>query len=337
MTAQLFVSLDPRWPSGGILTGGADFERSWVVTPSSTLLQGINVGQLRRSGVVLYPREVVAVVHALCDQEVCVPTPDELWITDGGHVLVGDPGGAAAAAPTLAAMGVLIDSLLPPFSEARQYAPAASLHTLPARLRGAAEPPIVSTRELLYVIEPYETDAPARVLQQLVARAIAAAPARPGREAVASAPVDSDSTALLIVPFEGRDDALDEYPSEQIVRTGVDSAAAPDRLSPVRVVADAPETAATAAPRSPMLTLVAVLCVGISLGLFGYGGYWLVSHLEKHAGQTAVPATIDPPPSLSAHPIGAGIGRLLPSSASDVPVSFGANRVEGAIDHDRVE
>ena len=107
----------------GTVTCGADFEVSSVVTPASTLLQGINVGQLRRSGVVLYPREVVAVVHALCEQSVCVPTPDELWIQDDGQVLVRGPGGAAAAAPWLATMGVLIDGLLPPFSEERQYTP----------------------------------------------------------------------------------------------------------------------------------------------------------------------------------------------------------------------
>jgi hypothetical protein len=70
---------------------------------------------------------------------------------------------------------------LPPFSEERQYAPAASLQTLPARLRGIADPPIVSRSELLYAIQHYETDAPARVLRQLVARATAAAPELAGQ------------------------------------------------------------------------------------------------------------------------------------------------------------
>ena len=33
--------------------------------PSATLAQETNIAQLRRSGLVLYPREVVAIVHAL--------------------------------------------------------------------------------------------------------------------------------------------------------------------------------------------------------------------------------------------------------------------------------
>ena len=115
---------------------------------------------------------------------------------------------------------------------------------LPARLRGTAEPPIVSKLELLYVIEPYEVDAPARVLQQLVARAIAAVPARPRREAVASAPVDSDSTALLIMPFNGPGETVDEYPSEQIAPSAVASTAGPDRLPFGHLPGDGPANAA---------------------------------------------------------------------------------------------
>jgi hypothetical protein len=387
---------------------GADLETASGVTQSSTLLQGLNVGQLRRSGVVLYPREVVAVVHALCDQDVCVSSPDELWITAEGQVLVDHPGRAPALASRLASFGVLIDSLLPPFTEERQYAPAASLQTIPARLSGTAEPAIVSTRELLYVIGPYETDAPERVLQQLVARVITAAPARPGRDTVMLAPARSDSTArlgvplsegtaavdehpverssrpavdstaapdrlanyppadapdlaaaaalyeaavparvlppvvaataaasarppavtpaqidddgsaFLIVPFEGGDDALDEYPSEQIAHTGVDAAAPSDRHSPLDVVAER-ETAPTSASRWRTLALVTMLCVGISLGLFGYGACQLLADRENHDGRRAVPATIDPPPPLSAHPIDLGVTTLIPSPHAKAP------------------
>jgi hypothetical protein len=89
----------------------------------------LNVAQLRRSGLVLYPREVVALVHALCDQELAVPTPDELWITEAGDVLVGDDSArATGTAPFLQTVRALMDTLLQPFSEARQHVPAASLH-----------------------------------------------------------------------------------------------------------------------------------------------------------------------------------------------------------------
>ena len=140
------------------------------VTRSSAFSEGITVAQLRHAGVGLYPREVVAIVHDLCDQGMCVERPDELCITAAGRVLVREPVGAAGAVQFLTAMGVLIDSLMPSFREQRHYTPPASLQMLPARLRGTAGPPIVSTRELLYAIQHYETDTPARVLQQLTHR-----------------------------------------------------------------------------------------------------------------------------------------------------------------------
>jgi hypothetical protein len=201
---------------------------------SSTLPQGINIAQLLRSGMVLHPSEVVALVHALCDQEVCVPTADKLWITHEGQVIVHETNGAP---PLLATMGALIETLLPPFSEERRYAPAASLHMLPARLRGAAGPRIVSTRELLKAIQHYETDASARVLQHLFARVTAAKPERPAS-------------------------------------TGVDGVIAPDRRPSGHVSVEAPESAATAVPRSPTFALLALLCVGMGIGLSGYGTYW---------------------------------------------------------------
>src|ERR1700712_5132727 len=109
-----------------------------------TLSDGLNAAQVRRAGLLWHPKEVVAVVHALCDQEIGVATPEELWITNEGRVLAPELDGAAAA-PLLTRIGFLIDTLLPQFSENRAYTPAASLQMIPARLRGAAEPPIVST------------------------------------------------------------------------------------------------------------------------------------------------------------------------------------------------
>jgi hypothetical protein len=292
-------------------------KRPSVVTVASTRPQEISVAQLKHCGLVLYPREVVALVHALCDQQVCVPTPGDLSLTDAGQVLVRDGAGATGAAPFLTTMGVLIEALLPPFSEERQYAPAASLHMLPARLRGTTGPPIVSTPELLYVIQHYETDAPARVLQQLVARA-AAALDRPARESVTSGQGESESAVLRIVAFEGRDDSLDEYPSEQVVGRRVDYASLPDRLPLGPVVPDAPEIVSTSAPRSRVFALLAVLCVGTSLGLSGYGAYRVVHRLDGNDWYTSVVRALELSPSLSAHPIGSGIGTLIPSRDEQV-------------------
>ena len=274
----------------------------------SSLPQGMNVAQLRRAGLVLYPKEVVAMVHALCDQAVSVQTPDELWITDEGHVLVCASAGAARAVPGLTSMGVLIETLLPPFSEERQYAPAASLHRLPARLRGTAGPPIGTTQELLYAIQHYETDAPTRVLQRLFARAEAAAPERSLIASVTPGPVDADRLTAL-APLEGGHDSPDEDPS---ARTGIDDATRPDGRPPVHVAPNATERAATAAvPRARMW---AVLCVGMSLGWSGYGGYRLVRHLQTHDGQMATSQTFDLLSPLSARPIRAGMSTLLPHS-----------------------
>jgi hypothetical protein len=196
---------------------------------SSTHRQNMNVAQLRRSGVVLHPREVVALVHALCDQELAVPTPEELWITEAGNVIVGDDSPRATnVAAFLRAVGVLIDTLLPPFTEVRRYVPAASLHRLPARLGGTAESPIVSMPELLYVIQPYETDVPSRVLQHLVTRVTVVAPHQHASAECSSDEVDTERPAFDIVDFEGADDSLDEYPLEQITRSSTADAPAAD-------------------------------------------------------------------------------------------------------------
>jgi hypothetical protein len=148
-----------------------------------------------------------------------------------------------------------MDTLLPPFSEARQHVPAASLHRLLARLRGTAEPPVVSTPELLYILQPYEVDVPSRVLQHLVTRAATGAP-QSASAAITSEEVDPERTAFELVPFEGADDSLDEYPCEQIPRTpsgapqaqgGADGPSIPD----------APEATVTAdVPSRPFSRLV---------------------------------------------------------------------------------
>jgi hypothetical protein len=290
------------------------------MTAHQTLPAGINIGHLRRSGLMLYPKEVVAVVHALCDQEAGIPTPDELWITVGGQVIVRDGGGAARAAPSLTSMGLLIDTLLPPFSEDRHHAPPASLHMLPARLRGTAASPIVSAQELLDAIRHYETDVPARVLQQLVARAAAAAPGE-APDGEANDPVSSDQaatapTAPVIVAVAGggdwrdqftseqghaRDDALDQCASEQIATTAHGATGAgclPHARVPVT-----PQTLATATPRSRTVVMLAALGVGFSLSASGYGGYWVVRHFGANDGQTTVDLARQVPPPLADHPI----------------------------------
>jgi hypothetical protein len=148
------------------------------------------------------------------------------------------------------------------------------LQMIPARLRGTAEPPIVSTTELLAAIQHYETDTPARVLQQLGARIAAAAPDGVDREAVSVPEVEGEPTALLIVPFEATDDSLDEYPSE---RTATLRGTSPpfDVLVSGEGIAEPPEAAATAAPLAQTCTRLAALCVGITSRLLlrvGTGG-----------------------------------------------------------------
>jgi hypothetical protein len=252
---------------------------------SRTLPDGLNAAQVKRAGLLWHPKEVVAVVHALCDQDMAVAAPEELWITNEGGVLVAEPD-SAAEAPLLTRIGFLIDTLLPPFSENRAYMPAASLQMIPARLRGTAEPPIVSTRELLSAIEHYETDVPARVLQQLLARVTAAAPERAVEEAVSPEPIEHEPTAFLVVPFEATDDSLDEYPTEQVAGLHRDDARS-DRLMSGRGVTDPPEAAATAATRARTFARLAARCVGITSRLLRLGS----------SGGPATLATTDAGPS----------------------------------------
>jgi hypothetical protein len=236
---------------------GADFEGAGIVTASAPRPETMKLTQLRRPGLVMYPKEVVAIVHALCNLQQCGPTLDAVWITETGHVYVQDQDDSTGAAPFLPTVGALLDTLLPPFSEERQYAPAASLQTLAARLQGTAAPPIVSTTELLFAIQHYETAAPASVLQQLVARVTAAPPDGADERPLSSHHLNAEPTEVLVVPFEGTDDSLDEYPSEQSPRPAVN--AAPDQRPPVSVIAGPPAVATTGRSRLGPLALLAAL------------------------------------------------------------------------------
>src|SRR5688572_12030277 len=49
----------------------------------------LNIGELFRNGEVLATREVLALVHEVCRQpRACPRTPEDLWLTESGEVLV---------------------------------------------------------------------------------------------------------------------------------------------------------------------------------------------------------------------------------------------------------
>src|SRR5688500_1620358 len=115
-----------------------DVESLTGVTTASR--SGRNLGELLRSGTVLTTREVLAIVHEACrDPTSTFPsTPDDLWITDTGELLIARSDQVPPAIDRRSGAAPLLGARLRPGgadSSYRTVAPA--LRGLPNRLRGA--------------------------------------------------------------------------------------------------------------------------------------------------------------------------------------------------------
>jgi YD repeat-containing protein len=142
----------------------------------------VNVGELIRAGVVLQPREVVALVHEMCGQAAIAPSDsvpvaraDDLWIRESGELTIGKIEQAPAPSdPTdlASSVALLLEELAAQPRHPSDSALPASLRSLPARLRasveGGARP---SPSDLLFILRRHVTDDPRQVLQQLNQRA----------------------------------------------------------------------------------------------------------------------------------------------------------------------
>jgi hypothetical protein len=140
----------------------------------------VHIGEALRRGLRLYTREVAAIIHETClsidaadatGRVVVAPTADDLWVTPVGVLRVAAALADAASLDRLVGLAALIEQLLPPFSDDPNYAVRGSMRIVPARLR--AKPGlscIANVGELLQTISIYETDDPARVLEQLANR-----------------------------------------------------------------------------------------------------------------------------------------------------------------------
>src|SRR5690348_1605065 len=86
----------------------------------------LNVGELRMSRVLLFTREVAAILHEVCSRlseadelgcPVAPPTPQHIWVTAAGELVMDTASarpGDIAASTTMAGLASLIEVLLPP-------------------------------------------------------------------------------------------------------------------------------------------------------------------------------------------------------------------------------
>lgn len=138
---------------------------------------GLNIGDLTRRGLVLTTREVLALTYEVCrDPSSAFPqSPDDLWITDTGELLVARPDRAALPVDAREGVATLLEALLPKEgdADAARVVPA-SLRGLPARLRSSVSKDggLAKDRtDLLAILQWHLGGDPRQVIQQLAHRA----------------------------------------------------------------------------------------------------------------------------------------------------------------------
>jgi Tol biopolymer transport system component len=192
----------------------------------------INVGELHQRHVMLFTREVAAVVHEvasrLADWEeegraVGPPTAHDVWVSDVGDLII-DPVRASESSvgreQTMNALASMIESLLPTVRNQPDYAVPGSFRILAPRARGwpPGLPPIETPRAVATAVARYRSGDTADVLRSLYERAtlnlaaVATAPA-PGAVVETDWPPMESSTARTSPPAAepemSRDDGAD--------------------------------------------------------------------------------------------------------------------------------
>jgi hypothetical protein len=135
---------------------------------------GHNIGELRRRGVNLTTREVLALTHEICrDATAALPqSPDDLWITDTSELLIARSDQIAPLIDPRHGVASLLEAMLPPEgAKDPAYVVPAALRGLPTRLRASADGVGPRDRKDLMSILSWHLDAdPREVIEQLVAR-----------------------------------------------------------------------------------------------------------------------------------------------------------------------
>ena len=229
---------------------------------------GHNIGELLRRGTVLTTREVLALIHEICREATAAfpQTPDDLWITDSGQLLIARSD--QLAPPIAARNGVasLLEAMLPPEgAEDPRYVVPTALRGLPARLRAIAADVSPQDRKDLMSILAWHLDGDSReVIEQLAARVT-------GRDAE---PADKPAAAA--------ESDLDLFPDPIEAATVASPAAPPIRARSGRAA-----------------TVLALLAIGALFIAIGSASYWLFRvkpEARPTSDASAVVAPVDTPP-----------------------------------------
>lgn len=227
---------------------------------------GLNVGELIRGGVALYTREVLALAHEVCHAAAAFPdSPDDLWITDTGQLLVTPSDRTAPNLDLRASVASLLEAMLPRGDEGAERAVSASLRGLPARLRASAAGVGPSHRRDLMAILSWHLAADPREQIQRLAHRVAH---QDDETKPSAAPASVPAATVAATSVAAVDEALELF---------------------IKPVSTAPAAIAAAAPpleRKPRAAgLFAALAVGLLFIAIGSGSYWFFRERGSRSSQ----------------------------------------------------
>ena len=152
---------------------GMNVERAGGMATSAppTPVPGLNVGQAVRQGALLATREVLAIIHEACRHPGVFPqSPDDLWITDTGEVLVAQSDRSAGPLDPRTGVAALLDALLPREPDPPlERTVSESLRGLSSRLRGASTD-AKHRRDLMAILMWHIGAEPRDVIERLASR-----------------------------------------------------------------------------------------------------------------------------------------------------------------------
>ena len=303
---------------------------------------GLSVGKLLRDGGGLTTREVVALLLELCRNPASsFPlTPDELWITDTGELLVEQFEQPATPTDPRTAVADLLEAMLPSDGQDSGHRVAPALRSLPARLRHASGAASPQAREDLTSVLAWHLAGDARqIVQQLVQRVAhpevpaAAAPIVVAEATTEPAPLEKKSRTrveeVAIVPAGIGVASRSEADDDLDLHANYAPAASPSaRL-------ETPPHAASI----PLRRIISTLAIGALFGAIGTASYMLArdratdprisSEIRKAPEFAAADTTSPPPATIDGSPAANGATSALASSASaaqplPLPVADGA-------------
>jgi WD40 repeat protein len=233
-----------------------------VTSPRPT---GHNIGELSRRGIALTTGEVLAIAHEACrDATAAFPqTPDDLWISDTGELLIGRSDQLAETVDPRSGVAALLESLLPPDGlEGAGYVVSPALRGLPARLRATTQAIGPQDRRDLMAILAWHLDAnPRAMIQELAAR------------------VGGTDANAIDEPAAATDGDLELFS---------------DSASP----AAAPDGPRAGARKRRAATVLALVGIGVLFIAIGSASYWLFRFeaADQPAPAAAVVAPVETPP-----------------------------------------